>query len=187
VGDVQAQRGRESLGLAFPVADERCGHDEQGRRAAGCLLLPTKERGEDLDGFSQAHVVGEAGAEAGAGAEPEPVEPLRLIGPQGGAQSGGRRGGFGGGEASQGGGEFVPGAGVGPFAVLFEVGGVSEIGGSAGEQAHAFDEGDAVGGDGFPVVESLPQLFAIHLDPLPLEEDKSVVVAREELRRSPFL
>jgi len=94
--------------------------------------LFAQQGGEDLDGFAEAHVVGEAGTEAGAGTEPEPVETARLIGAEGGAEGWRRRRGIRGGEAAEGFLELGAGPGEGPFAVFFEVGGVLEIGGGTG-------------------------------------------------------
>ena len=78
------ERGAELLQLALPVAEDRGRADEEGRAVgvpgAGRLLM--EQRGDDLDRLAEAHVVGQAGAEAHVGHVGEPREPARLVGAQ---------------------------------------------------------------------------------------------------------
>ena len=66
-----AERGRESLGLAGPVEHERLGRDDEPGLGRGifaargldgtCAMV--EEMGQELDGLAQPHVVGETAAE----------------------------------------------------------------------------------------------------------------------------
>ena len=80
------QLGREPLGLLDPVEDEARGHDGQRRRTAavgvGGPRPPLLQHGQHLDGLAQAHVVGQATAEAEVLQEMQPAQPGLLIGPQ---------------------------------------------------------------------------------------------------------
>jgi len=82
MGDFELKRRREAGGFAFPIADEGCGHDQQRGLSVGRFVLFAEEGGEHLHGFAEAHIVGEAGAESGACAKPEPIESDFLIGAQ---------------------------------------------------------------------------------------------------------
>ena len=80
------QLGREFLRLLDPVEDEALRHDDE-RRPVGDLPgaghdLSADEHGEHLDRLAEAHVVGEAAAQAHAFEKGEPAEPLALIMPQ---------------------------------------------------------------------------------------------------------
>ena len=100
-----AQRGGEARGLFAPVEDEgaRATTSEatgrwtrltmavvaDGRRDR--VRRPARfEQGEDLNGFAQAHVVGEAAAEAELAEEFEPAEALLLVGAELADEVGGR-------------------------------------------------------------------------------------------------
>ncbi|MNS99907.1 hypothetical protein D3C72_1343220 [compost metagenome] len=69
VVDHDLQVRGEVPGLALPVADERGGANQEPRPALGGgkllgVRLGLEQQGQHLDGLAQAHVVGEAGAEA---------------------------------------------------------------------------------------------------------------------------
>ena len=73
-----AQRRGEPLQFAFPVGDQRGGHDQDARLgwvavARGCGVLSAfedEQQGNDLDGLAQSHVVGQTGAQPESGHEP---------------------------------------------------------------------------------------------------------------------
>ena len=65
-----------------PVEDQAAGHDRQRRDAAAVLLGPRTaglEQGQDLHRLAQAHVVGQAAAEAEVAQEVQPAQPVLLI------------------------------------------------------------------------------------------------------------
>ena len=79
------QRRRELLHLAHPVRDHaRRGDDERLERlpplGLRVLCLHGEEERERLHGLAEPHVVGEDAARADLVEEPEPVEPLLLVG-----------------------------------------------------------------------------------------------------------
>ena len=69
------QPGRELLGLGRPVPDHGRGSDHEGGVAAG----GGDEVRQDRGGLAQAHVEGEAAAEAGGVEEPQPRQRLGLV------------------------------------------------------------------------------------------------------------
>ncbi len=91
-----AQPRGEARGLALPVEDERARRDDDRRagsrrvrllrsallRRRTALLPACGEEGEHLHRLPQAHVVGEAAAEAEAREEVQPAEPLALVAAQ---------------------------------------------------------------------------------------------------------
>ena len=79
--------GREPGRLGRPVADDRGRGDDQRGRPAG----RADEVGEDRGGLAQAHVEGEAAAEAGGVEEPEPGQRLGLVAAQLAVEAVGRR------------------------------------------------------------------------------------------------
>ena len=80
-----AELRREASGLLLPVEDERPRHHDQRRRGSaafpggGPQLAARLQQGEHLDGLAQAHVVGQAAAEAELPEEVEPAEAVALI------------------------------------------------------------------------------------------------------------
>ena len=78
------QSGRESLDLALPVGQQRGRADHQSRPALanGLLLLAPQVQRDHLHGLAEAHVVGQAAAEAQLGQCRHPRHPSPLVGPQ---------------------------------------------------------------------------------------------------------
>ena len=77
----QRQVGREPGGLLAPVVEHR-GRTDQQRRSLDALPAVLLDGGQGLDRFAQAHVVGQAGAQAPAPQERQPgIAPL-LVGTQ---------------------------------------------------------------------------------------------------------
>ena len=83
-----AKLGGEFRGLLVPVEDEGARDDDQGGAGWGLSVgegrLRQKaalfEEGQDLDGFPEAHVIGEASVKAEHSQEIEPAEAVALIG-----------------------------------------------------------------------------------------------------------
>ncbi len=86
MGDEEFEVGCEARDFGLPVADEGGGDDEEGRSCV--VLLPSEQQCNHLQRLAEAHVIGEAGAEAEAGHELEPSVAFELIGAQGGAEIG---------------------------------------------------------------------------------------------------
>jgi len=84
VGDVDAQPRGEALGFGAPVGHEAGGRDDEAGEVGAAGFLFEDEMGENLDGFAQAHVVGEDAAEGVFAKELEPGEAVELIGAEGG-------------------------------------------------------------------------------------------------------
>ena len=77
------QCGGEAFGFFLPVEDEGFGDDDEGRvQGSGFRVqeFTGGEEGEDLHGFAEAHVIGEAAAEAEAFQESEPAQAIFLVG-----------------------------------------------------------------------------------------------------------
>ena len=83
--DEHLELGREFRGFIGPVGDDRGGSDDE-RWQAGFFCALGGEVGEGLDGFAEAHVVGEDAVEAVGGEELEPAVAFRLIGSELGAE-----------------------------------------------------------------------------------------------------
>jgi hypothetical protein len=73
-----AQPGHEPARLVEPVEHHRLGRDHQ----RGPVGSPGREHGQHLHGLAEAHVVGEASAEADLVEKPEPAQPIALVRPQ---------------------------------------------------------------------------------------------------------
>ncbi len=174
----------EASRLRLPVADQRGRDAPAARGAAFCrrpaALLP-QQGGEDLDRLAESHVVGQAGADAELGAEPEPVQSGQLVVAKLALEAGGRRAdrarrACAGRRASRAvrspasTSDHEPCSSIAPL--------VLQVGGGAGEQAHPLDEGDAVASrllfDLLPMVERLLQLLAVDLDPFAPQQDQAV-------------
>ena len=69
---------REPGQFGLPVRQERS-RQHQERRLAIALTFQRGQSTHDLDGFSQAHVVGKANAQAQTGEKPQPTEAGLLI------------------------------------------------------------------------------------------------------------
>ena len=86
--------GRELFGFGRPVRDDRGGGDDERGFARG-FPVERGEVGEGLQGFAEAHVIGEDAVQAVVGEKLEPAETIELIvaelGPDGGGQHGGRQ------------------------------------------------------------------------------------------------
>ena len=82
--DPNAQVGGEARDLGHPVGEQRGRRDEQrGRPCCAAVLAPLhQQQRQDLDGFAEPHIVGEAGPELEAGQQVEPREAGLLIGPE---------------------------------------------------------------------------------------------------------
>jgi hypothetical protein len=87
MGDQHAERWREAGDLLRPVGEQRCRSDQQARHPA-VLALEHHEQGDDLDGLAQAHVIGQAGAQAKTRQQMQPAHADLLVGAQGGPQLG---------------------------------------------------------------------------------------------------
>ena len=92
---VHGQFRGEALRLPLPVPDQGHRTDQQGWRRrvirnGRVLRVVRPQHREELDGLSQAHVVGEDGADAEPPEERQPGKPALLVGPQGAAEAGGR-------------------------------------------------------------------------------------------------
>ena len=82
--DEDFQVGGELGDFGLPIADEGGRDDEEGRRFR--FFLPSKEQGDDLQCFAQAHVIGQTGAKAEASQKLQPCKALELIRTHGRAQ-----------------------------------------------------------------------------------------------------
>ena len=87
MGDQDRQRRREAGHLGCPVRQERGRGDEQARpprgvRARVALAIDEQEEGDHLDGLAEAHVVGQAGAQAQLREEVEPSHAHLLVRPE---------------------------------------------------------------------------------------------------------
>lgn len=91
VVEVDLELGEELGGLALPVAKDGGGADEEDGAAgqAGAALVAAGEQGEELDGFAEAHVVGQASAEAEVREEIEPGVATALVGAEFAGEAGG--------------------------------------------------------------------------------------------------
>ena len=72
-----AQLGHEARGLLLPVPDQRFRHHDE--RRPRLLAAARRQHGQHLDGLAEAHVVGQAAAEAEAAQEGHPAETLFLV------------------------------------------------------------------------------------------------------------
>ena len=79
---VRAERRREFRCLGHPVGAHRGRRQHQRRAVSGTA----QQQGQGLDGLAQAHVVGQAGAQAGVRQARHPGEAFMLIGAQFGVQ-----------------------------------------------------------------------------------------------------
>ncbi|MCY1290112.1 hypothetical protein D9M70_392390 [compost metagenome] len=75
VVEVRSQARGEAGAFGAPVEGHRGGGDHQLR----ALRRPFQEQGQDLHGLAQAHVVGQAGADAPVRQPGQPVEALQLV------------------------------------------------------------------------------------------------------------
>ena len=60
--EARAKRGSEAIELGLPVREKGCRKDEEGWLP--CLPLDEEEEGNDLNGLSESHVVGETGPQS---------------------------------------------------------------------------------------------------------------------------
>jgi hypothetical protein len=72
---MKRERRREPAGLVLPVAAHARGGDDD----SGALLGAREEECQRLHGLPEAHVVGEAGAEAARGTARKEHEPVALV------------------------------------------------------------------------------------------------------------
>ena len=82
----QPERGDEFFRLSFPVGQDRRGHDNE-RGADVALVLHELDKRKGLDGFSQAHFIGQDAAEPVFLQEVQKTHALQLVGPQGGVEA----------------------------------------------------------------------------------------------------
>ena len=77
---------RQFLGERFrfpsPVGEHRGGSHQQHRSLQFLLCFEVLQKRQQLDGFAQAHVIGQAGPLVEAVQEGEPAQPSLLVGPQ---------------------------------------------------------------------------------------------------------
>ena len=92
VEDEHLEAGSELFGFGGPVRDDRGGCDDERGFARGFLVERGKV-GEGLQGFAEAHVIGEDAVQAVVGEKLEPAETIELIGPELGPDGGGKLGG----------------------------------------------------------------------------------------------
>ena len=86
------QTGGKALDLAFPVADDRGGADDQRRAdAVSRRFALVQQQGDSLDGLAQAHVVGQASAQSPLPQESQPGIAAHLVRPQPAHKAPGRR------------------------------------------------------------------------------------------------
>lgn len=82
-----AEVGGEAGGFIEPIGEDGRGTDHQGGAIQAALFFFEEHVGESLDGFTQAHVVGEDTAEVEFAEELDPAEAVELVGAQFGAES----------------------------------------------------------------------------------------------------
>ncbi|MNZ70225.1 hypothetical protein D3C78_885560 [compost metagenome] len=82
-----AQVGGEAFGLVQPVGDQAGRHHHQRRRGQAAGLLFQQHMGQRLQGFAQAHVVGEDAAGVHLTQRLHPAQAFVLVGAQLGAQA----------------------------------------------------------------------------------------------------
>ena len=94
--DFDADVGGEFFGFPGPDIEHGFGADDEGGAAGDpslfVFLHQPDEVGERLDGFAQAHVIGQDAAEIVGGEVGEELETIDLIGPQGGLEQCGNLG-----------------------------------------------------------------------------------------------
>ena len=173
--DRSLQAGGEFLDLGRPVAEQGGRRDQQAGLGGGFLH---QQQRQDLDGLSQAHVVGQTGAQAETGQQVQPPRAGALVGAQRAFQ---RRSGIGtvavpGPQRLQGFLQPRAGGDAGPVGVCR--GGVVAGDGRAGQHPHRLGEAQAVlGGKGFGLAEPIHGFFeagTIDLDPLAAQQHEVV-------------
>jgi hypothetical protein len=86
-----AQPRAKAFGFAPPVAHQADrGNDERGLRQAACVFFDL-DVGQRLQGFAQAHVVGQDAGQTVFAQKLQPVQALLLVGAQAGLHAGGHR------------------------------------------------------------------------------------------------
>jgi len=153
------ERGGEARGLRQPAVHDAFRTHDEGAEGAGSFAFfgggrsrgEMEEPRESLDGFAEAHVVGEDAAETIRGKMREKVETFRLVRAERGLESGGKCGWWDGGESggagAEGGGErgILPREGVGFGGELEGVeavrGGTAGFENFVGAQAEAVERG----------------------------------------------
>ena len=80
--DEDREAGSKARRLLPPVANHRCGADEQHRAVDAVGMVALKQH-KSLDGLSEAHVVGQASAQSVLPKKSEPGETAHLIRPEG--------------------------------------------------------------------------------------------------------
>ena len=185
MGDDGREARREPLDLRGPVGEQRGRGHEQARRCfVACLAALHEEQREHLDGLAEAHVVGEAGAEAEPRQQVEPADADLLIGPQRAVQLAAGvdlREPLGRAQPLEGLGE--PGAGDHARPVRVGAVGRAVLGDvRAGEHAHRLGEGEPAFGRE-PL--GLPEPLHRPLEPLPIDLDPLAADERQPVRRRP--
>ena len=95
VGPAQRQDGqigRETRGLALPIAEQARRRDQYAGAVGFFLDVAAQQKRQRLHGLAEAHVVGEHAAETAFEQRAQPAVARALIGPELAAQGGGRRG-----------------------------------------------------------------------------------------------
>ena len=85
--DVRAQTGAKAGGFALPIAQQtHRGHDQGRACEATCFFFGQDVR-QGLQGFAQAHVVGQDARQLVRAQKLQPIQALLLVGPQSGLQA----------------------------------------------------------------------------------------------------
>ena len=79
---VHAEFGGEARRFPFPVGEDGGGRHQQHRPFEFVFGLEVLQEGQQLDGFAQAHVIGQAGPLIKAVQEGQPAQAPLLVGPQ---------------------------------------------------------------------------------------------------------
>jgi hypothetical protein len=169
VGGVEAELGAEAGELGAPIGEQRGGHDDQVRTRLP-LALEEEQQADHLDGLAEAHVVGEAAAEAEANEQPQPRDALALVGAELAVQGlSGVSVGAAGWALELAEGAREPGAGLrdGPLGGVVGVG--VAVTSHAGDEAHALNKADGAAGgaglDPLPVAVCVAVIGGIEVDP----------------------
>ena len=190
MGDQRAQPRREARQLQPPVLHQRGGHHQQVH-ARLVAALEHGEQGDDLDRLAQAHVVGQAAAQAQAPQGPEPLHAGFLIGPQRAVQAGARldvRHDLGRAQRLELRLEPASCHHLGPCGTFVGLIAFGDVQLCPGEQAHGLGEAHAarqgLGPDLAPLVEHLAELVGVRLDPAALDEHQPCAGPQQGLQLS---
>ena len=172
--------------LVLPVGEQRGRrHDERGAPVERPGGVQMRQPGDDLQGLAQAHVIRQAGAEAGLRHPQQEAHAIHLVGAQGGGQVGGQlwllRAEA---ELLQ---RLLQGrGGHGAHAVLIRRGNIGQGGAVLAEQpAQPSQQGNTACGHAGglpPAVEQFFELLAVQSHPLAAESDEPVFPRQQLLQ-----